>query len=573
MVDRGRQNFQLSLGKEWMMRWQLCHFAGAFLVLCFSGCTPDTYHTRADLEAYSTLYEKTPDVDNVDGDSVDIALPEPMNLERLQSAGRGEEFLGTMASSERGAAVLPLDEALETGVTYGREYLDEKERVFLSALDLTLARYRLQPIGFAGGDLEWATDSRAAAVNNLVSTNTFARSKSGGFNWLYRTGARITTDFTRDFLRLTTGNRSINRSDLAVTIIQPLLQNGGATVTMEALTQEERNLLYDLRDFSDFRRFFVVDIVSDYYGVLRARDQVLNAYIAYLGFKSSVEREEALAEEDRRTQTQLGQLRQAALQAESRWINAIRSYQTQLDNFKLTLGIPVEKSLILNDTELNKLRIESPGITREEAVKIALVTRPDLATAADEVQDAERQIKVAKNGLLPGLDVTLDYNARSDPGDGTPNINWDRRRWEGGLDLDLPLDRKAQRNIYRSTLIFLDRAKRRSDLAQERARLDIYNAWRDLEQASKNFEVAELQVSLAKRRLDEQLLLAELGRGEARDLVDSQNDLVDAQNQRTSTLIDHTLARLRLWRDMGILYVSEDGSWVKKLRNEPPLAP
>jgi hypothetical protein len=43
---------------------------------------------------------------------------------------------------------------------------------------------------------------------------------------------------------------------------------------------------------------------------------------------------------------------------------------------------------------------------------------------------------------------------------------------------------------------------------------------------------------------------------------------VNAQNQRTSTVVDHTLARLRLWRDMGILYVNEDGSWVKKLRDE-----
>lgn len=543
------------------------------MVALLSGCTPDIYFNRADLEAYSTLYEKTPEVANVDGDTVDIELPEPMNLSGLVREGRGAEFLGSMASSEVGASVLPLDEALETGVTYGRDYLDEKERVFLAALDLTLARYELAPIGFAGGEVTWATDSRNAAVNNLVSTNTFARSSSAGFNWLYKTGARITADFTRDFLRFTTGNRSLNRSDLAVTILQPILEGGGTTVTMEALTQEERNVLYDLRDFSDFRRFFVVSVVSDYYGVLRARDQVLNSYVAYQGFKKNLEREEALAEEDRRTQTQLGQLRQAALQAESRWINAIRNYQTELDEFKISLGIPVERKLILEDRELDRLSIQPVEITREEAVKIALVTRPDLATTRDQVEDAERQIEVAKNGLLPGLDLTLDYRSRSTPGDTTPGINWDRRRWEGGVALDLPLDRKAQRNIYRSALIFLNQAKRRNELAHEQARLDIFDAWRSLEQARKNFDVANQQVNLATRRLEEQLLLAELGRGEARDLVDAQNDLVNSQNERTSTLIDHTLARLRLWRDMGILYVSEDGSWVKKLRNEPPLAP
>lgn len=541
--------------------------------IALSGCTPDTYHTRADTEAYSTIYGKTSEVENVDDANIDITLPDPVNLSGLPRNTDAGTFLGKMSKYEKGAQILQLGEALETGVTHGREYLTEKERVFLSALDLTLARFRLSPAFFAGGGLSWASDSRNAqfrqGATDLVATNTFARNSSVGFNWLYRTGARVSTDFTRDFLRFTTGNRSLNASDIAVSVVQPLLAGGGATVTMEALTQEERNLLYDLRDFADFRRFFVVDVVSDYYQVLQTKDQVMNNFAAYQGFLKSVEREEGLADEGLRTQTQLGRLRQAALQAESRWIDSIRSYQTRLDEFKITLGVPVDDKIILDDRELARLRIDDPDITREQAVKIALVTRPDLATSADRIVDAKRQIKVAKNGLLPGLDVSMDYNPRSDQGDTTPGINWNRRRWETSLDVDLPLDRKAERNDYRAALIFLDRAKRADDLARDEARLDIYDGWRAIEQARLNFRVAETQVEVANRRLEEQVLLAELGRGDAQDLVDAQNDLLSAQNQRTSTVVSHTLARLRLWRDMGILYISEDGAWVKKLRNEP----
>ncbi|MDF2375288.1 MAG: TolC family protein [Verrucomicrobiales bacterium] len=554
-------------------RWGKVSLIVVSIVVFLSGCSPDIYQTRADTEAYATIFRKTPDVENVENVDVDLATPAPVDLSNLSLSSDGADYLGKVAKYESGAKVLQLDDALETGITYGREYLNEKERVFLSALDLTLARFRLSPIFFAEGGLDWASDSRTAqfrqGATDLVATNTFARTGSGGFNWLYRTGARVSADFTRDFLRFTTGNRSVNASDLAVSIVQPLLQGGGTTVTMEALTQEERNLLYDLRDFADFRRFFVVDIVSEYYEVLQAKDQVKNNYAAYSGFLKSVEREEGLAVEGLRTQTQLGRLRQAALQAESRWIDSVRRYQTRLDQLKITLGVPVEDKIILDDRELARLRIDDPDITREEAVKIALVTRPDLATTADRIEDAERQIKVAKNGLLPGLDVSMDYNPRSDPGDTTPGINWDRRRWETSLDLDLPLDRKAERNIYRASLIFLERAKRADELARDEARLDIYDGWRAIEQAKLNFKVAELQVEVANRRLEEQILLAELGRGDAQDLVDAQNDLLSAQNQRTSTVVSHTLARLRLWRDMGILYIREDGTWVKKLRNEP----
>ncbi|MEM6916906.1 MAG: TolC family protein [Verrucomicrobiota bacterium] len=545
--------------------------AAAGLAL-FPGCTPEIYHTRADREAYSAIFQKTPQVENVDAENVDIAVPGPIDLSNLSGNGASSEFLGKVARYERDAQVLQLADALETGITHGRDYLDAKERIFLAALDLTLARFRLSPVFSGEGDLEWASDSRAARIQQgtteLVATNTFARTGSVGFNWLYRTGARISADFTRDFLRFTTGNRSVNASDLAVSIVQPLLQGGGATVTMEALTQEERNLLYDLRTFADFRRFFVVELVSDYYEVLESRDQVKNNYAAYQGFLKSVEREEGLFEEGQRTLAQLGRLRQAALQSESRWINSIRTYQNRLDQYKILIGVPVADEIVLDDRELDRLRIEDPDITREEAVKIALVTRPDLATFVNRVEDAERQIKVAKNGLLPGVDVSMDYNPRSDQGDTTPGINFDRRRWETSLDLDLPLDRKAERNIYRASLIFLEQSKRDLELARDEARLDIYDGWRAIEQARLNFRVAEQQVEVATTRLEEQILLAELGRGDAEDLVDAQNDLLSAQNQRTSTVVSHTLARLRLWRDMGILYISEDGSWVKRLKNE-----
>lgn len=548
--------------------------AGMSLLIAstLASCSPQLYQSRADRETYTVLFEKSGDVENVEPDELPLVTPPAPDLSKLLPKGQGDHFLGEFASYEQGAKVLTLDEALDTGIHHSREYQSAKENLYLSALDLTLARHRLAPIFNAGGSGTRASDSRNVkleeGMTEIVATNTFSRTQSAGFNWLFRTGARLSTDFTQDFLRIMTGNQSVNESDLAVSLVQPLLQGGGTTVTLEALTQEERNVLYDLRDFADFRRAFIVDLVSDYYGVLRSRDLVKNNYVAYQGFVKNVEREEALAGEDRRTQNQLGRLRQAKLQSESRWIDAIRVYLTRLDEIKITLGIPVDTKLVLDDRELEKLSIDEPGISREQSVEIALVTRPDLATASDLVADAERRIKVAQNGLLPKLDVALDYNATSEPEDTTPAINWERRRWAGSLDLDLPLDRKAERNIYRATIIEVERAKRAEELARDRARLELYDSWRALEQERLSFDIAEQGVALAARRLEEQLLLGELGRGEARDLVDAQEDLVDAQNQRTATLIDHTLARLRLWRDMGILYIKPDGSWAENLENE-----
>ena len=68
-------------------------------------------------------------------------------------------------------------------------------------------------------------------------------------------------------------------------------------------------------------------------------------------------------------------------------------------------------------------------------------------------------------------------------------------------------------------------------------------------------------MSLAERRVEEQNLLADLGRAKAQDQVDAQNALNDSKNQRTQALVTHTIARLQFWDNMGILYIKDNGQW------------
>jgi outer membrane protein TolC len=133
--------------------------------------------------------------------------------------------------------------------------------------------------------------------------------------------------------------------------------------------------------------------------------------------------------------------------------------------------------------------------------------------------------------------------------------------WSAGLNLDLPLDRKAERNALRESLIAQERTVRAFTLAEDTIKLDVRSGRRTLEQAKLEFEIAQKSIELGKRRVREQELLAELGQGTAINLVDAQNDLTSAQNDLTSALIAHTIARLEFWRDMGILYIKEDGNW------------
>ncbi len=571
-----------SIAKAWSHRQ---HIVTAGLVPCLvvvlllgAGCSPEQYRKSADKETAKIIAEKTPQVPNMDPNFTIERLPPP-SLEGLPTSPQLPEFLGGEGQVEKGAPILTLEKTLDIAVRNSRIYQSRKEQVYLQALSLTLARYQFTPIFSARGNAAYVVNTaevqgfevdpstgepRPVTSDQLVERSSFEGSGSVNASWLIRDVGRISAAFTNDFFRFLSGDPStISRSRLGATFTRPLLQNAGFKAEMENLTLAERETLYALRDFVRFRKQFSVDVAAAYYRVLQNRDTARNTYLALQSFRKSAVRTQALVDEGRIKLAELGRLQQQELSQETAWIAAIRSYKLALDTLKIQLGLSTDANLVLDEKELRELKIIHPDIPVEDAIRVALACRLDLQNLGNEVEDAQRAVALAANGLLPQVDLTADVSISS-PEDKTAGLvlpELDRYRWSAGLDFDLPLDRKLQRNTYRAALIRQEQVTRARTESEDTIKLQIREDWRALEQAKRSYENSELGVKLAERRVEEQNLLAEVGRGRAQDQVDAQNDLTAAQNQRTQTLVDHTVARLRFWDHMGILFIKEHGQW------------
>jgi len=306
-----------------------------------------------------------------------------------------------------------------------------------------------------------------------------------------------------------------------------------------------------------------VDIAREYYAVLGERDAARNSYLNMQSSRKNAERSRALAKEGRIRQADLGRLAQQELSAESTWINAVRSYQSALDGFKLALGLSISSNIVLDDHELESLRILDPSVSVEDSIKIALAARMDYLNAKDAYEDSLRKVTLAENFLKPQLDFSAGGSLESDPSTGaliaTPDPS--RWRWDAGLTVDPGLDRKSERNSYTRAVISRNRAAREIEQVEDTIRLEVRDSWRTLDQAKRNFKNAEIGVRLAERRVEEQDILAELGRANAQDQVDAQNALIDSKNLRTQAIVTHTMARLRFWNRLGILFIKDNGQW------------
>ena len=542
------------------------------------GCSTAHYKNSADREAYAAIKEKGRRVPNMDP-RFTIDQTNAPALDGLPMSTNVDAAMGKDGEAERGARVISLKEALNIAVHDSRIYQTQKEQLYLQALSLTLARHQYTPI-FSGGvsaDYQVTTEQAIAAgidpqtgqptavlSDNLVEQRQVTAQGNAGVNWLLKTGGRLSAAFTTDFLHYLTGSpQTITSSQLGANLVQPLWRGAGYKVATENLTEAERNLLYALRNFSQFRRDFSVQVATAYYQVLQNRDAVRNAYLGYQSFKKTAERTRALAQEGRTKQSDLARLEQQELANQSAWIGAIRNYKLSLDQLKIQLGLSTDLNIILDDNELADLKILDPDLGPDDAQKIALATRLDLYNLRDQIEDSDRQVYLAANGLKPQLDLVADAGFDSKPNGATvfpvPDIK--RYHWSAGLNLDLPLERKAERNNYRAALIAREQARRQLELAQDQLKLQVHDNLRSLDQAKRNYEINDIAVKLSERRVEEENLLAELGRGTTESQVSAQNDLISSKNNLTAALVGHTIARLQFWDNLGILYIKDNGQW------------
>ena len=548
--------------------------------LLFAACASYSYKQSADNESYQAISIKS---DQVPGMSQQVIVDEEkeVNLEAFAINEESFDFLDEEAASEIGSRILSLNSVLDLAFQHSKDYQTQKERLYLEALALTFDRYQYTPrfSASAGGDYVWDAQDQfvvdmqsLTGMENISTSESFEAGTSLGARYLLKSGGEIALNLTSNFTRFLTGDVSeIGTSALIGSFTQPLLRGFGSDIETENLMQAERDLLYQLREFTRFRKSFAVRVASDYYSVLLNRETAKNNFAGLQANNLSLEREQAFQAEGLTTLLEVGRLEQSALQADLRWTSSITRYKRSLDNFKILIGLDADDSIILDDKEMTLITesgMASPDIDLDLATELAVQTRLDLYTQLDRVQDSARKIEVAANAMNPALDFSLVASIPDSSSGNLGELDFENAVYRAGLDIDLPLSNKLERNNYRRSLIDYDASTRDYLLALDQVKLDVLDTWRRMSEASKSYDINVASVTIKERRVEEAELRAELGLGDIQDTVDSQNDLTSARTELASTIVEHNIAKLEFWRDVGLLYVNDNGQW-EEGTNEP----
>jgi outer membrane protein TolC len=438
---------------------------------------------------------------------------------------------------------------------HNRDYQLQKETLYTTALDFRLARHQFETQYFGGPsggyDADW-------------NDEVWGVESSWGFNRLLAKGTQIGAKISTAWLEVLSGNMEGGvASILTATVTQPLLRGSERKVVLENLTQAERDTLYQIRSFNRFRKMFVVSIITQYYQVLELYELAKNAEANYSTIASLYNNVEKLTNAGRLSTFELDRVRQEMVKARDIHVQAEKEYESMLDLFKITLGVATTAEFRLDEGVLKELKttdVRDLDFNEAQVIETALFRRLDLSNSADAVLDAQRKVYVAADSLRAGLniagraDVSLPEQGNRQTLQAAEDYNLD-------FELNFPIDRVAEQNIYRKALIALNQRQREYDLAADTIKLEVRQAYRDFAEAVEHIKLQSESAAVAGERYRKTFLLMRYGRASSRRVLDAQDSLFEAQNEATKALVNYAIATLNFYRDTGALQVRPDGMW------------
>jgi hypothetical protein len=181
-----------------------------------------------------------------------------------QESSTGVQVPSLLSGMEKGPRpyLINLNQSAELGLINSREFQDRREDLYLTALPVTQERFSFGAQFFA---FEQAIRQYSGRESISGHVNNWQLSSTGGVAKLFSTGAVLLFNIANQTVFNLAGGAhkaTTSVSNLSLQLTQPLLRGGGRAVTLEPLTQAERNLLYEIRTYARFRKEFYVSIAG-----------------------------------------------------------------------------------------------------------------------------------------------------------------------------------------------------------------------------------------------------------------------------------------------------------------------
>jgi len=181
----------------------------------------------------------------------------------------------------------------------------------------------------------------------------------------------------------------------------------------------------------------------------------------------------------------------------------VKDWEVLQKRARQLIGSAAQLFVVQTQVRVFLIELDPIPYTLEKATSFARENRYDLMNQRAQVVDGWRQIEVTANALKAGLDVKLAANINTPPLSSNPvDFRASASQYTVGVAFNSPLNRLAERNAYRASLIAYQQARRNFIALDDQIQATIRQDIRQLETNRASFAISRLSLIAAARQVE-----------------------------------------------------------------------
>jgi len=398
-------------------------------------------------------------------------------------------------------------------------------------------------------------------LNRQVSPQSFFVARQRNFHFdasisqLLPSGATTSLSFNNLWFKDNLGLpvSSFAQPQLTLSFSQPLLQGLGREVTERGITTADDATDSAFTDWTQQALNTAAAARNQYLLLVLARETLVTRQ-ASLDLASEIQAQnEGRVEAGVLAAYQLQDSLFGVLQARRNVLNANRLEKDAADQLCTTLHLPAGTGIATT----SPLLTGTPEASETDALRTAMLRRPDIVKARVAVRTAEFNEKVSRNLALPSLALQGSGGITgldSDYGDAFGDMSSAKYPiWSVGLSFSVPIGNNSSRATVAANRLIASQSRTQLAATEESAALEVRTALRGLASAYEQIGVTEQGVTAAEALVASYLKRQQLGLATTKDVLDVVASLTQARENFSLARADYQVALTNLWKATGEL--------------------
>lgn len=380
-------------------------------------------------------------------------------------------------------------------------------------------------------------------------------------------GTTVTGSYRTDTASNQFGN--LNNSVLGIGVTQPLLRGFGTRATQFDLENSRRNVEGAERNLELARQRLVVDVVASYYNIIRQQGLVEVAEGSLTRNRELLRASEARLEVGLASKLDVFRAELQLSQAEEALILRREGLELALDAFKFNVGFGPDERVSL---EIVEPEYQPVSVDIDDLTAAALRNRIEVREQRDRIDDARRARAISKQNLLPQLDLNMRYEQRGFGDSLSSSFDFQDSAFNVFFSTSYDLDRTSDNASHALAQIDLDARRRSLKLTEYNVANEVRAAARNVERIGKSIELQERNIDFAEKQMRLATLRYQRGLASNFDIIDAENNLIQARSNYVSLVTDYNVALMQLKRVTGTLDLEREfapGNNLPSARHHP----